>query len=58
MPGRYLLGYVIGTMGSKGVIIDQDGTVLASKTMEHGVSVPRPAWAEQDAGRSTGVNLN
>ncbi|HHW92089.1 MAG TPA: FGGY-family carbohydrate kinase [Firmicutes bacterium] len=49
MPGRYLLGYDIGTMGSKGVIIDQDGTVLASKTMEHGVSVPRPAWAEQDA---------
>ena len=40
------------------VIIDQDGTVLASKTMEHGVSVPRPAWAEQDAEEITGVNLN
>jgi len=49
MAGRYLLGYDIGTMGSKGVIIDVEGNVLASKTMEHGVSVPRPAWAEQDA---------
>ncbi|NLT16287.1 MAG: FGGY-family carbohydrate kinase [Clostridiales bacterium] len=49
MADRYLLGYDIGTMGSKGVIIDEGGRVLASKTMEHGVSVPRPAWAEQDA---------
>ena len=49
MAGKYLMGYDVGTTGSKGVIIDQDGTVLASKVMEHGVSVPRPAWAEQDA---------
>lgn len=40
MAGKYLMGYDVGTTGSKGVIIDQDGTVLASKVMEHGVSVP------------------
>jgi xylulokinase len=49
MGGNYLLGFDIGTNGSKGVLIDLEGNVLGSRTTEHGVSVPRPAWAEQDA---------
>jgi len=49
MEKKYLLGYDIGTSGSKGVIIDLAGNVLASGSMEHNVEIPRPAWAEQNA---------
>ena len=45
----YLLGIDIGTQGSKGLIVACDGAVLASTSVEHGLSVPRPGWAEQDA---------
>lgn len=49
MAKQYLLGYDIGTNGGKGVIIDTDGNVIASQVTEHDVSIPKPAWAEQDA---------
>ncbi|MDI3522945.1 MAG: ribulokinase, partial [Bacillota bacterium] len=45
---EYLLGFDVGTSGSKGVIITRDGAVVAAAAAEHGVDVPRPAWAEQD----------
>ncbi len=36
MADRRLLGYDIGTMGSKGVIIDEGGRALQANHAEHG----------------------
>ncbi|WP_049575137.1 FGGY-family carbohydrate kinase [Streptomyces sp. SBT349] len=44
-----LLGIDIGTSGSKGVLVRDDGTLLAQATREHGTSTPRPGWVEHDA---------
>lgn len=49
MTGTFLLGIDVGTQGSKGVIVAQDGTLLASHFLEHGLSTPRPGWAEHEA---------
>lgn len=49
MAGDLLLGIDIGTYSSKGVLCTADGEVLASHVVEHGVSLPRPGWVEQDA---------
>lgn len=45
----YILGVDIGTSGSTGVIIDTDLNVVESASVDHGVSNPRPGWAEHDA---------
>jgi xylulokinase len=44
-----LLGVDIGTSSSKGVLVRDDGTVVATATRAHGVSMPRPGWVEHDA---------
>src|SRR5438552_4410324 len=44
----YLLGIDIGTSGTKTLICDEDGTVLATATAEHPISSPKPGWSEQD----------
>ncbi|OBB60357.1 sugar kinase [Mycobacterium sp. 852013-51886_SCH5428379] len=44
-----LLGIDLGTGSSKGVLVDAAGTVLASETVSHAMSLPRPGWAEVDA---------
>ena len=45
----YFLGIDIGTGGSRAVIIDVDGKVLASATEEHAAfASPQIGWAEQD----------
>ena len=49
MSKKFLLGYDVGTSGSKGVILDLSGKILASATTVHDVEYPRPNWAEQDA---------
>ncbi len=49
MAQRYLAGIDIGTSGSKGVIVDLDGRVLAYKFIEHATEAPRPGWYEHDA---------
>jgi xylulokinase len=49
MARDLLLGVDIGTYSSKGVVCASDGRVLATATVEHGLSLPRPGWAEQDA---------
>lgn len=42
------LGIDIGTGGSRAIVIDRDGTVLASATVEHeAFASPRIGWAEQ-----------
>ncbi len=49
MPGDLLLGVDIGTYSSKGVLCTPSGDVLATETIEHGLSLPRPGWVEHDA---------
>ncbi|WP_422747169.1 FGGY-family carbohydrate kinase [Mycobacterium sp. WMMD1722] len=44
-----LLGIDIGTGSTKGVLVDVTGNVLASQTLAHAMSLPRPGWAEADA---------
>jgi xylulokinase len=34
---------------SKGVLVEPDGTVLRTHVAEHGMDIPQPGWAEQDA---------
>jgi len=49
MPGSLLIGVDIGTSSSKGVLCTAEGGILASATIEHETSFPRPGWAEHDA---------
>jgi len=51
MAGQLLMGIDIGTSSSKGVVTTPDGQVLARQTMEHGISIPQPGWAEHDPDR-------
>ncbi|MBB2772019.1 MULTISPECIES: FGGY-family carbohydrate kinase [Mycolicibacterium] len=44
-----LLGIDIGTGSTKGVLVDLSGAVIASETIAHAMSLPRPGWAEADA---------
>ncbi|HEX2289746.1 MAG TPA: FGGY family carbohydrate kinase, partial [Pseudonocardiaceae bacterium] len=43
-----LLGVDIGTASSKGVLVHADGTVVATATRPHEVSMPHPGWVEHD----------
>jgi xylulokinase len=43
------LGIDIGTYESKGVLVDRDGTIVASAARPHKMIVPRPGWAEHRA---------
>ncbi|OQB28057.1 MAG: Xylulose kinase [Chloroflexi bacterium ADurb.Bin180] len=49
MGADYLLGIDVGTFGSKGVLVDVHGRILASAFVEHGEESPRTGWYEQDA---------
>jgi len=40
------LGVDVGTFESKGVLVDTDGTVLATAVRPHTMLVPQPGWAE------------
>ena len=42
-----LLGIDIGTSGTKTLLIDPRGRILASVTVEYPAYAPRPAWSEQ-----------
>jgi xylulokinase len=42
-----LLGIDIGTSGTKTLICDEDGAVLATAMAEHAISSPKPGWSEQ-----------
>lgn len=44
----YLIGIDIGTSGTKTILIDETGTVLARATEEYPLYAPRPLWSEQD----------
>ena len=49
MADHYFLGIDIGTYESKGTIIDQNGTVIATLARRHGMEMPHPGWYEHDA---------
>src|SRR5437763_2728756 len=44
----YLLGIDIGTSGTKTLICDEKGKVLATAVAEHPISSPKPGWSEQE----------
>jgi len=44
----YLLGIDIGTSGTKTLVCDYKGMVLATASAEHDISSPKPGWSEQD----------
>ena len=43
-----LLGIDIGTSGTKTLVCDEDGAVLATAVAEHPISSPKPGWSEQN----------
>lgn len=43
------LGIDIGTFESKGVLVDENGTIRAQAARAHKMLVPRPGWAEHRA---------
>lgn len=47
--GDIYLGVDIGTSSSKGVLVDESGSVLASAVREHEISRPAPGHVEMDA---------
>ncbi|MGB7158841.1 MAG: xylulokinase [Tepidisphaeraceae bacterium] len=44
----HLLGIDIGTSGTKTLICDEDGRVIATALAEHPISSPKPGWSEQN----------
>ncbi|MEM1570043.1 MAG: FGGY-family carbohydrate kinase [Candidatus Bathyarchaeia archaeon] len=42
-----LIGSDIGTLGTKTILTDCEGRILASSFREYGVLTPKPGWAEQ-----------
>jgi xylulokinase len=44
----HLLGIDIGTSGTKTLICDRDGKVLATAMAEHPIYSPKPGWSEQN----------
>lgn len=44
-----LLGLDIGTTGTKCIVIDCDGNMIANAYQEYPIHSPQPGWAEQDA---------
>lgn len=45
---RCTLGVDIGTSSSKGVLVAEDGSILATATRAHDVDRPRTGWVEMD----------
>ena len=44
----YTIGVDIGTSGTKSLLIDPDGNIIAEASAGYGVSNPKPLWSEQD----------
>ncbi|MFR7479323.1 MAG: FGGY family carbohydrate kinase, partial [Acutalibacteraceae bacterium] len=45
---QYLIGIDLGTSGTKTVLFDTKGNVIAHKTVEYPMYQPQNGWAEQD----------
>lgn len=45
----YVIGLDVGTQSTKAVLVDtQQGTIVASSSSEHGISIPKALYVEQD----------
>ncbi|GAB3596430.1 FGGY-family carbohydrate kinase [Microbacterium tumbae] len=47
---RCTIGVDVGTSSTKGVLVAEDGSIVASASRAHDVSRPRTGWVEMDAG--------
>ncbi|HEV2472779.1 MAG TPA: xylulokinase, partial [Chthonomonadales bacterium] len=47
-PMIYLMGIDIGTSGTRTILIEPGGHVVAQDTQEYPLYAPRPLWSEQD----------
>lgn len=45
---KYVLGIDIGTSGTKTILVDDEGYVAASKTIEYPMETPKPGWTQQN----------
>lgn len=45
---KYLIGIDIGTSGTKSILMDADGKLIASATAQYPLQQPQNGWAEQD----------
>ncbi len=45
---KTLLGIDIGTSGTKTILCDAEGKVIASKTVEYPLETPNPGWTQQN----------
>ena len=45
---RYFLGIDVSTTGSKALLLDAAGIVVASASSPHTLQTPKPLWSEQD----------
>ncbi len=45
---RYFLGLDVSTTGSKALLMDEKGVVVATASTAHTLQTPRPLWSEQD----------
>ncbi|MHB0923952.1 MAG: xylulokinase [Bellilinea sp.] len=45
---NYFMGIDVSTTGSKALLIDSSGSVVAAASSPHTLSTPRPLWSEQD----------
>ena len=48
MKTGYLVGIDTGTSGTKAIVVDETGKVLASAIRAYPLHTPHPGWAEQD----------
>jgi len=46
---EYLIGVDIGTLGSKGIIIDSGGNIISQQFVEHDIKILKPGWVEQNS---------
>jgi len=47
----YFIGFDVGSHSSKGVLIEENGTPIASKSLEHETILPALGWQEQNPDR-------
>jgi xylulokinase len=48
MQSKYLMGIDLGTSSVKVLIMDRQGQMLSSASMEYSFAIPYPGWAEQE----------
>jgi xylulokinase len=50
MSNRHFLGIEVSTTGSKALLLDEGGKVVAVTSSPHTLQTPRPLWSEQNPG--------